>query len=59
MTKKQVREKFTLVTVIKRSVTVTVGRQAGQEPGGRSWYKGYGRLLLTGLLSWLAWPASL
>jgi len=27
-----------------------IGTQTGQEPGGRSWYRGHGGILLTGLL---------
>jgi hypothetical protein len=30
---------------------VRTGTQAGQEPGGRSWFRGHGGLLLTSLLS--------
>jgi hypothetical protein len=32
------------------SKEVRTGTQAGQEPGGRSWCRGHGRVLLTGLL---------
>jgi len=35
---------------------VRTGTQAGQEPGGRSWYRKYRRMLLTGLL-WMACSA--
>ena len=60
MTKTKLRRKgFIWLTLPHYSLSLKEGRtgtQTGQEPGGRSWCRGHGGVLLTGLLP-MAWWA--